>query len=270
MFEKTEETLRFIMGKTDRRPKIGVILGSGLGDLVDYIDNKEFIDYQDIPYFPVSTVAGHKGRLVFGEINGIEVVAMQGRFHFYEGYPMKEVVYPVFFMKKLGVETLIVSNAAGGINSGFVPGDLMIISDHINLMGTNPLIGANDERFGVRFPDLSEAYSRKLISLAEQCAQNIGVKPKRGVYAAVTGPSYETAAEIRYLKTIGADAVGMSTVPEVITANYLGMKVLGISCITNLATGIASVPHSHDEVVKTAKIASERFCRWIAGIILEI
>lgn len=270
MYNKNIETLDFINNKIWMRPKIAIILGSGLGELVNYIDKKEYLDYKEIPHFPVSTVEGHIGRLVFGEIGGVEVMAMQGRFHYYEGYTMKDVAYPVFFMKMFGIEKLIVSNAAGGINQSFDPGDLMLITDHINLMGNNPLIGHNDEKFGSRFPDMSEPYCKSMMEKADSAALKAGITNKRGVYAAVTGPYYETAAEIKYMGIIGADAVGMSTVPEVITANYLGMKVLGISCITNMATGIAKEKHSHEEVVKTAKDASEKFCRWIAEIVVDI
>lgn len=270
MFEKVNETVDFLKNKVENRPKIAVILGSGLGDLVNFVENKKIIPYEEIPNFPVSTVVGHAGELVFGTINGIEVLIMKGRFHFYEGYNMKQVTYPEYVFKLFGIETLIVSNAAGGINKTFNPGTLMIINDHLNLFGTNPLIGKNDERFGPRFPDLSEPYSKHLIEKAKQIAETLGIQYKEGVYAGLTGPTYETAAEIRMLSTMGADAVGMSTVPETIVARYLGMNVLGISCITNMATGIATKPHSHTEVVEIARIAGENFCKWIVEIITDL
>lgn len=270
MYEKVKETAEFIKSKTSQRPDTAIILGSGLGDLVDSIEEKEFIDYKDIPNFPVSTVSGHKGRLVFGKLEGKPVMAMQGRFHYYEGYKMREVAYPVYVMKLLGIENLIVSNAAGGINRSFSEGTLMIITDHINLFGNNPLIGQNDERFGPRFPGMSEAYNHQFITVAKKKASENEIEFREGVYAGLTGPYYETAAEIRYLSTIGADAVGMSTVPEVITANYLGLKVLGISCITNMATGIAEVEHEHEAVVETAKRVSEQFCTWVSKIVSDL
>lgn len=270
MYEKVCESAKYIKENAKMLPKVGVILGSGLGDLVDVIEDKEYIEYKDIPNFPQSTVKGHKGRLVFGKINGVEIMAMQGRFHYYEGYTMKEVAYPVFVMKQLGIETMIVTNACGGINTEFKPGTLMIITDFVNLFGDNPLIGVNDERFGVRFPDMSEPYSLSLISKAERIANQLDVEYEKGIYAGFMGPYYETAAEIRSIGGQGADAVGMSTVPETIAANYLGIEVLGISCITNMATGIQKVKHSHDRVVETAKKASVNLCKWVEKIIEEI
>lgn len=267
LFEKLEETVAYVKQRTDLRPTVGIILGSGLGKLVEQITDPVYIPYAELPHFPVPTVAGHAGQLVLGRIGETVVVAMQGRFHFYEGHPMRTVAYPTAFMKQFGVTTLIVSNAAGGINRSFVPGDLMLITDHINLFGTNPLIGLNDERLGPRFPDMTEAYSRRLIGLAEQAAKELGSEFRHGVYAGLTGPCYETAAEIRFLERGGADAVGMSTVPEVIVAHYLGLEVLGISCITNMATGIATVKHAHAEVVRIANEASDRFCRIVASVV---
>lgn len=270
MFENIVKTTEYIKSNTKYNPKVAIILGSGLGDLVNFVEEKEEIKYEDIPHFPVSTVAGHAGKLVFGKINNVEVLLMQGRFHFYEGYSMKEVTYPIYVMKQLGIENLIVTNASGGINETFEPGTLMIISDFINFMGDNPLIGKNDERFGVRFPDMSEAYSLELIEKAKNVANDLNIPYKEGVYMACTGPNYETAAEIRAFKTLGADAVGMSTVPETIVANYLGLKVLGISCITNMATGIQKFKHSHEKVVETAKKASEDFCTWVSNIVKNL
>ena len=270
MYDKVIESRNYIQSKNNLMPKIAVVLGSGLGDLVDAIEDKQYIDYKDIPNFPTSTVQGHEGRLVFGKIKGIDVLAMQGRFHYFEGYTMKEVAYPIYVMKQLGIEKLIITNACGGINTSFKPGTLMIINDFINLVSDNPLIGINDERFGTRFPDMSEPFKIELIDKAKKVANEIGIEYKEGVYAGFMGPYYETAAEIRSIRNQGADAVGMSTVPETIAANYLGMDVLGISCITNMATGIQKQKHSHKNVVDIAQKASVDFCKWIAKIIENI
>ena len=247
-------------------PEIGIILGSGLGELADeYCDIA--VSYADIPGFIQSAVEGHKGRLVFADINNKKIVMMQGRNHFYEGYSMPEITYPVKVMKLLGVKTLILTNAAGAVNESFQPSDLMIIKDHINMMGTNPLIGQNDDTLGERFPDMTEIYKKDLINLAETCAQKIGINLKKGVYLAATGPSYETPAEIRAARLLGADAIGMSTVPEAIVANYCGMNVLGISCISNAASSENGTKLSHEEVITAANIAKENFKRFIIGII---
>lgn len=270
MFEKLEETVAYVKRQTDLRPTVGVILGSGLGQLVDRMTDTVAIDYRDLPHFPVATVAGHAGRLVIGRIDGVLVMAMQGRFHYYEGHSMRTIAVPTAFMRCFGVRTLIVSNSAGGVNRDFTPGDLMLITDHINLVGDNPLIGLNDERLGPRFPDMTEPYSLRLIALAETAAAELGTTVRHGVYAGLSGPCYETAAEIRFLQLIGADAVGMSTVPEVIVARYLGMEVLGISCVTNMATGISKVKHAHEDVVRTANEASARFCALVARTIGKI
>lgn len=266
MIEKIDETIDFINRKTGYRPKSAIILGSGLGQLCGHITDRNVINYKDIPNFPVSTVSGHEGNMVFGKCSGKEIVVMQGRFHYYEGYSMKEVTYPIYILKQLGIERVIITNAAGGINNSFTPGDIMIIEDHINLMGTNPLIGKNNDELGKRFPDMSEPYSVEFIKKAEESCNSLGIEYKKGVYAGVTGPSYETKAEIKYLGIIGADAVGMSTIPEVITANYLGMETLGLSCITNMGTGIRETKHTHEDVLKTANEASEK----IAQIMMEI
>jgi len=267
MYDKVMESVNYIKSVVDNKPVVAVILGSGLGDLANVVQHSRFIEYMDIPNFPKTTVAGHEGRLVFGQINGVEVLLMQGRFHYYEGYTMKQVTYPVYVMQQLGIKKLIITNACGGINTSFNPGELMIINDFINLISDNPLIGVNDERFGVRFPDMSEPYKLELINMAKAIADDIGVEYKEGVYAGFMGPYYETAAEIRAIGRQGADAVGMSTVPETIAANYLGMDVLGIACITNMATGIQKVKHSHARVVETAKKASVDLCRWVVKII---
>ncbi|MGG1546768.1 purine-nucleoside phosphorylase, partial [Bacillus paralicheniformis] len=247
----------YIKSKTEIKPAVGLILGSGLGVLADEIKDAVRIKYEDIPDFPVSTVEGHAGQLVIGRLENVQVVAMQGRFHFYEGYSMDKVTFPVRVMKELGIETLIVTNAAGGVNESFRPGDLMIISDHINYMGTNPLIGPNDSSLGVRFPDMSSAYDKELRLLAKKTAEELNISVQEGVYTAVTGPTYETPAEVRFLRTIGSDAVGMSTVPEVIVAKHAGLRVLGISCIS------LDQPLSHDEVIEVTEKVKADFLRFV-------
>ncbi len=268
-YDKVKESADYVKSRMNQNPTIGIILGSGLGSLVDIMEDKTVIPYADIPGFPRSHVVGHAGNLVIGRIGTETIAAMQGRFHYYEGFEMKEVTYPVYVMKLLGIEHLIVTNACGGINRNFVPGDLMILTDYINMLGKNSLIGRNDERFGVRFPDMSEAYSQDLIRKAEAAAEKLGIDYKKGVYAIFSGPCYETAAEIRAYAGLGADAIGMSTVPETIAANYLGMKVFGIACITNMATGIATTKHTHEEVVRIANESSSRLCSWVKQILLD-
>lgn len=247
---------------------VGVILGSGLGAVADTVveSGGTALSYGEIPHFPTSSVEGHKGRLVYGIVGGVPVLLMQGRVHRYEGYPASSVVFPVRVLHALGVKRLVVTNAAGGLGAGFSAGDLMLIEDHLNLTGDNPLVGHNDARFGPRFPDMSEAYSRRLTALADDVAQARGLKLQRGVYAGLLGPSYETPAEIRMLRTLGAHAVGMSTVFEVIAASHLGMEVLGISCITNLAAGLSDQKLSHDEVKDTATRVEAAF----SGLILDL
>lgn len=254
-----EETLDYINEYTDNfEPEIGIVLGSGLGDLADkYCDIA--IPYSNIPHFAKSTVQGHKGQLVFADINGRKVVMMQGRNHFYEGHSMSDVTYPIKVIKKLGVKTLILTNAAGAVNKSFRPADLMVITDHINFMGTNPLIGRNDENFGVRFPDMSEVYSKNLIKIVDAAGRLLKLDLKHGVYMATTGPSYETPAEIRMARFMGADAIGMSTVPEAIVANYCGIEVIGISCISNYATGVSTKKLSHEEVIETTDKVKAKF-----------
>lgn len=269
-FEKIENAAKYLHEQYEAVPKIGLILGSGLGVLADEIENAVKIPYDKIPDFPVSTVEGHAGQLVFGTLNGVEVVAMQGRFHFYEGYSFEKVTFPVRVMMQLGVETLIVTNAAGGINESFEPGDLMLIADHINNMGTNPLIGRNDAKLGPRFPDLSEAYSRFLRDKAKGIAEQLQIPVKEGVYVGNTGPSYETPAEVRMLRTLGGDAVGMSTVPEVIVARHAGLNVLGISCISNMAAGILDQPLTHDEVIETTEKVKANFIKYIKAIVASL
>ncbi|CAM3712374.1 purine-nucleoside phosphorylase [Alkalicoccus chagannorensis] len=251
------------------KPEIGLILGSGLGVLADEIESPVVIPYKDIPGFPASTVAGHKGQLVIGTLEGRTVLAMQGRFHFYEGYSMDLVTKPVRVMQELGMEKLLVTNAAGGINEAFEAGNLMLITDHINQFGTNPLIGENQDEHGPRFPDMSEAYSRAWGSKAAAAARNRGITLREGVYVGTTGPSYETPAEVRMLRTLGGDAVGMSTVPEVVAAKHGGMEVLGISCISNMAAGILDQPLTHDEVMETTEKVKQDFLTLVKDIISQ-
>ncbi|MED1204940.1 purine-nucleoside phosphorylase [Heyndrickxia acidicola] len=269
-YTKIEDAAHFLKNKYTGRPNIGLILGSGLGVLADEIKNPVRIPYKEIPGFPVSTVEGHAGQLVFGRLGDKEVVAMQGRFHYYEGYHFDQVTFPVRVMKELGIEVLIVTNAAGGVNEQFQAGDLMIISDHINNMGTNPLIGPNDSRMGARFPDMSEAYDKELRQLAKEVAENLQIKVQNGVYAGNTGPSYETPAEVRMLRVLGADAVGMSTVPEVIVARHSSIKVLGISCISNMAAGILDQPLTHQEVMETTEKVRENFLTYVKELVNSI
>lgn len=252
------ETTDFIHQKGVGAVEFGLILGSGLGELAEEIEDKIVIPYAEIPHFPVSTVVGHAGQLVYGTLAGKKVLAMQGRFHFYEGHSMEVVTYPVRVMAALKAHSLIVTNACGGVNEAFAPGDLMLITDHINFMGTNPLIGKNEDEIGPRFPDMSQAYHLDYRNVAKQVAAEKGLHLKEGVYMGFTGPTYETPAEIRFARTIGADAVGMSTVPEVIVAVHSGLKVLGISCITNLAAGMQA-NLNHEEVVETTERVKAEF-----------
>lgn len=260
----------YIAKQTTARPEIGLILGSGLGVLADEITDAVYIPYGDIPHFPISTVEGHKGQLVIGQLHGKTVVAMQGRFHYYEGYGLDAVTFPVHVMKAIGVTSIIVTNAAGGVNESYEAGDLMLISDHLNLTGRHPLIGPNDEAIGVRFPDMSAAYCPQLRTLARQVAERHGITLQEGVYAGMLGPSYETPAEIRMIRILGGDAVGMSTVPEVIVARHIGLRVLGISCISNMAAGILPQPLSHDEVMETAEKVKHTFLTLVKEIVQEL
>jgi purine-nucleoside phosphorylase len=244
-----------------------MVLGSGLGYLADKVDEPTVIGYGELPGFPVSTVEGHASRLVLGQLSGRNVAVMQGRFHYYEGYTMERIALGVRLFARLGARMVLITNAAGGIRADLAPGDLMLIKDHINLMGSNPLIGPNPDKLGPRFPDMSDAYNRDLREQAMHVAKTEGIELKEGVYAAFTGPSYETPAEIRLMKTVGADAVGMSTIPEVIAACHMGLKVLGISCISNLAAGISDQPLSHDEVKETAEKAKEKFTRLVLALL---
>ncbi|AMW99528.1 purine-nucleoside phosphorylase [Rummeliibacillus stabekisii] len=264
------EARDYILNKINSTPTIGLILGSGLGNLADEIENPVHIPYSEIPHFAKSEAIGHANELVVGELSGKIVAAMKGRFHYYEGFTLDEVTFPVRVMKSLGIESIIVTNACGAVNTGFTPGDLMLITDHINLTGTNPLIGPNNDTLGTRFPDLSEAYDKDLRKLAIIVSKKQDVKIKQGVYAWWSGPTYETPAEIRMIRTLGADAVGMSTVPEAIVAKHAGMKVLGISCLTNMACGILDQPLNHVEVIEVASQVNTKFVGLIKGLLEEI
>jgi purine-nucleoside phosphorylase len=265
-----DEASNWLKARTKHTPKIAIILGSGLGAIGDIVEGADFIPYEKIPGFPRTTVHGHAGRLVVGTLENHEVICMQGRFHFYEGYNMEDVTFPVRVMKKLGIEILIVTNACGAANKEYTPGDLMLIVDHINFQGTNPLIGKNFDSFGPRFPDLSCCYDPELRRLAKESAAELGIKLREGVYAALTGPTYETPAEVRMMRTLGADALGMSTVPEVVIATHQGTRVLGISCITNMAAGVLETPLSHEEVILTSARTSESFIKLVLGIVKRI
>ncbi len=269
-FERAQEAAAFIRSRAQTTPRIALILGSGLGAFAEEIEDARFIDYDEIPHFASSTVEGHAGRLAIGYVEGVPVVAMQGRFHYYEGYTMADVTLPMRTFGLLGVESAIITNAAGGLNTECEPGTLMIICDHLNLMGTNPLLGPNDERFGARFPDMSEVYHRAFQEIAMDAAEAVGLEARRGVYAALTGPNYETPAEIRMLRTLGADAIGMSTVPEAIVARQMGLSILGISCITNYAAGLLDVAINHAEVMETGERVKEKFKQLLRRVIPEL
>jgi len=266
-FDQVEAAAAAVRSRCGSLPQTAIVLGSGLGDFADALTDAVSIPYEDLPHWPASKVVGHAGRLVVGAVAGKRVAALAGRAHVYEGHGLEKVVFAARVMGRLGVRQIILTNAAGGINTGFSQGALMIIDDHINLMGANPLVGPNDERLGPRFPDMTEVYSTRLRSLADTAAKVRGIEVTHGVYAALHGPSYETPAEIRYLRTIGADAVGMSTVPEAIAARHMGIDVLGISCITNMAAGILPRPLRHDEVLETARRVRGAFVSLIEGII---
>lgn len=262
-----QETAAFITAKTRIKPVIGIILGTGLGALADEIEKEVVIPYAEIPHFPISTVEFHAGKLILGKLSGKPIFAMQGRFHYYEGYTMKQITFPIRVMKHLGVKTLLISNASGTVNPQFVPGDIMIMSDHINLMGDNPLIGLNDDQLGPRFPDMSEPYSRRLMAMVEKIALEAKIKVQKGVYAAVTGPNLETAAEYRFLRHIGADVVGMSTIPENIVAVHSNMEVLGLSVITDAGLPDALKPANIDEIIRVAHETEPRLTRLMKGVV---
>ncbi len=270
LMEMIKETLKVIRKKVSDEYPVGIILGTGLGGLAKEIEVEATIDYSDLPHFPLSTVESHKGKLIFGKLKGKNVVAMQGRFHFYEGYSMKQIVYPVRVMKFLGVKYLLISNACGGMNPLFRRGDIMLITDHINLLGDNPLIGPNEDDLGPRFPDMSEPYSNELIELAEKIAIENKIKVQKGVYVAVPGPNLETKAEYRFLRNIGADVVGMSTVPENIAANHMGMKVLGISIVTDECFPDALKPVSVEEIIATAMSTEPKMTLIMKEVIAQL
>ena len=266
-FDRVRQAADWLRARHGDAPEAALVLGSGLGAFTGAMRDAVACAYTDVPHWPAASVVGHAGELVVGTIGGRRIAALSGRAHFYEGHDMRTVTFGVRALAALGVRRLILTNAAGGINVRFEPGTLMVIEDHLNLMGTNPLVGANDDRFGPRFPDMTEVYSPRLRAVAEAAAAAAGVPLARGIYAAVHGPSYETPAEIRYLRTIGADAVGMSTVPEAIVARHMGLEVLGLSCITNPAAGVLPHPLVHDEVMAVARRVREAFSRLLEGII---
>ncbi len=267
---KIQEAVAAVRHRHTQQPLVGLILGSGLGSYAGTLTKRTEIPFTEIPHFPHSTILGHEGRLVLGEAEGVPVAALQGRVHFYEGYSMEQVIFPVRVLGGLGIRRLIVTNAAGGINTGFKVGDLMLITDHINLMGTHPLLGPNIDALGVRFPDMSDAYCAAMRAEALKVAAERGIALQQGIYIGLSGPSYETPAEIRMCRTLGADAVGMSTVPEVIAANHMAIHVLGISCITNMAAGILAAKLSHQEVMDTTARVRETFISLVSGTIPRI
>ena len=270
LYARAEQAARTIRSRTSLEPRVALVLGSGLGGFADEFAEAVAIPYGEIPGFATSTAEGHAGRLVIGKVGLVPVIAMQGRVHYYEGYSLEEVTFPIRVFKLLGIKRLILTNAAGGIDIELSQGALMVISDHLNLMGVNPLRGPNDERFGPRFPDMSEAYSRDLQQQAVEVARTLGIEIRRGIYAALSGPSYETPAEIHMLRACGADAVGMSTVPETIVARQMGIEVLGISCITNMAAGISDEPINHGEVMETGRRVRDIFTKLLRGVISRL
>ena len=269
LYDKIQATASFIQSRISIQPQAGIILGSGLGGLVDLLNGREEIAYGDIPNFPVSTVKGHDGKLIFGRIHGCPVVLMAGRFHYYEGYNMEEVTFPVRVMKTLGIDMLVVSNAAGGMNKNFGIGDLMIINDHINLFPEHPLRGHNDERLGTRFPDMSQPYDHHLLALGKEVAAGLNIPVHTGTYIGLQGPTFETPAEYRWLHVIGGDAVGMSTVPEVIVARHGGIRVFAMSVITDIGISDVPVTITHEEVLEAANAAAPKMAAIVAGVIRE-
>ena len=268
-----DEAVSAIRAKTNHQPKIGLILGSGLGDLAESVSPADYIHYSEIPHWPVSTIQGHKGRLVFGDLESKPVLIMQGRAHYYEGYPISFIGFPIRVMIRLGVKVLIVTNAAGGVNPDFGPGDVMLINDHISIMamgGNNPLRGPNIDEFGERFPDMSRPYDQDLLQKARESAQEKGINPKEGVYICLAGPSFESPADLRFMQIIGADAVGMSTVPEVIVARHAGLRVLGLSGISNKANLDGSTVTTHEEVLEAGKVLVPKLDAIIRGVIKKI
>jgi purine-nucleoside phosphorylase len=270
LYERAEHAARLIRSRIAEDVRVALVLGSGLGAFADELEGAEAIPYAEIPGFARPTVEGHAGRLVVGRVGGLIVAAMQGRFHFYEGYKLEEVTFPVRVLALLGASSLVLTNAAGGLNNSFEQGSLVLISDHLNLMGTNPLLGPNDARFGPRFPDMTDVYDREYQDAAIAASHEMGLELRRGIYAALSGPSYETPAEIRMLRLLGADAVGMSTVPEAIVARQMGLRVLGISCITNMAAGVLDRPINHEEVIETGERVRETFAELLKRVIPKL
>lgn len=270
IYQKIRDAVAAIQSRTPLKPEIGIILGSGLGSIMDSVTDGVTIPYTDIPHFHGTSIEGHSGKMVIGKYQGIPTVFLGGRFHVYEGYAMEEVVFPTRTVCGLGIQTLILTNAAGGVNTRFRPGDLMVIEDHLNLMGDNPLKGPNLAQLGPRFPDLSEAYSRECVQTIQQTAKELSIDLHIGVYAGLLGPTYETPAEIRMFRALGADAVGMSTVPEAIAANHLGVRVAGVSCITNLAAGLSPQKLSHQEVIDNSKIGADKLKRLLAAAVPKL
>jgi len=270
LYERAEKAARVIRARTDADVPVAIVLGSGLGAFADELTDSTSIRYDEIPSFARATVEGHAGRLVIGKTDKVTVAAMQGRFHFYEGYSLEEVTFPIRVLKLLGVRTLILTNAAGSLNTEFTPGSLMVITDNIDLIGVNPLIGPNDDRFGPRFPDLTSVYARRLQDIVINEANAIGLDMRRGIYAALSGPSYETPAEIHMVRTLGADAVGMSTVPEAIVARHMNMEVIGISCITNLAAGVSNRPVDHSQVIATGERVRAEFTELLRRVVTRL
>lgn len=268
--ERINKATAYIESKTDMRPYALLVLGSGLGDYAERLEGSLAIPYEDIPEFPRSTVEGHAGRLLLGNIHGLPVAIMQGRFHYYEGYQQQEVTMPIRVLRRLGAEVVLLTNACGGIDTGFKPGDLMLIDDHINFSGTSPLRGGNLDEFGPRFPDMSCVYDKQLRALALESAKENGIDMKRGVYMMFGGPQFETPAEIRMARTMGANVAGMSTVPEAIVANHAGMKVCGISCVTNMASGILDQPLTHQEVMETGEMVKDKFSALVDGFVKRL
>jgi len=267
IYQKIRDAVDAISAKSSIRPEIGMILGSGLGSIAELCTDATVIPYAEIPHFHTTSVEGHAGKVIIGNFNGVPTIFLQGRFHFYEGYSMQEVVFPTRTICGMGIQTLILTNAAGGVNTRYRPGDLMLIEDHLNLMGENPLKGPNLSQLGPRFPDLSEAYSKSCLEVMKSCASELEIETHSGVYAGLLGPTYETPAEIRMFRTLGADAVGMSTVPETIAANHLGVRVAGISCITNLAAGLSPQKLSHQEVMDNSRIGAEKMKRLLSSVV---
>jgi purine-nucleoside phosphorylase len=270
VLDRLQETTHYIRACSEIKPRVGIVLGSGLGAFVNHINIKAEVPYNEIPHFPTPSVEGHSGRLILGELAGVPLAIMQGRVHYYEGHSMEKVVYPIRTLAMLGIEIAILTNSAGGLDPNMKPGDLMLIEDHINLMGQNPLMGPNIKNLGPRFPDMTEAYDKELTQIMEQTLKSLNISHSKGVYCGVSGPTYETPAEVRFLQKIGGHAVGMSTVPESIAANHLGLRVAAISCITNPAAGIHKTKLTHEEVTEIANSVEKQFCDLLTAVIKRL